>query len=223
MKMRMKLKICFIILFFVALSTNVFSQSQLYKEAMKKQLNAFNLVKGINDLQKLGDGFSAIALTEKKEWLPYYYASLCNVLIAFEKRGSDIDLFCDKAERLIKKADSLESYNSEISVLKSMIAAARIPVSETLRTLKYGSQSLKHANEAVRLNANNPRAHLVKAQNVFHMPEIFGGGAKNAKPILELALEKEKQFKTQTTFHPNWSKTEIENEIKKVNKSLLKK
>jgi hypothetical protein len=144
-------------------------------------------------------------------------------LIAFEKRGSDIDLFCDKAERLIKKADSLESYNSEISVLKSMIAAARIPVSETLRTLKYGSQSLKHANEAVRLNANNPRAHLVKAQNVFHMPEVFGGGAKNAKPILDLALEKEKLFNPESSLHPDWAKKEIEKEIKIVNQSLIKK
>lgn len=199
------------------------AQNYSYKQAMTNQLAAFKTAKGINDIQKLADLFSFIAITEKKEWLPFYYASLCNVLVAFEKKESEIDLFCDRAERLLKKADSLESYNSEISVLKSMIAAARIPVNETLRTLKYGSQSLKYANEAIKLNANNPRAHLVKAQNVFHMPEIFGGGAKNAKPILELAFEKEKQYKTQTTFHPNWCKTEIENEIKKVNKSLLKK
>ena len=199
------------------------AQNYSYKQAMNNQLSAFKTAKGVNDIQKLADAFSSIAITEKKEWLPYYYASLCNVLVAFEKKESEIVVFCDKAERLVKKADSLESYNSEISVLKSMICAARIAASETLRTLKYGSQSLKYANEAVKLNTNNPRAYLVKAQNIFHMPEIFGGGAKNAKPILELALEKEKQFKTQSTFHPNWSKTEIENEIKKVNKSLLKK
>lgn len=220
---RLKLKYGVIVLFAVGMSTHGFAQSQYYKDAMTKQLYAFKTAKGANDILKTADGFVAIALSEKKEWLAYYYAGLCNVLVAFDKNKTDVDSYCDKAENLTKKADSLNKNNSEISVLKSMIAAARIIVNEKSRALKYGSQSAKYANEAVKLNTDNPRAYFVKAQNIFHTPEVFGGGAKKAKPVLELALEKEKLFKPESSLHPDWAKKEIEKEIKIVNQSVLKK
>lgn len=213
----MKLKYCFAILFAVALSVNVFAQSQSYKEAMKKQVAAFKSAKGINGLQKVADGFSAIALSEKKEWLPFYYAGLCNVLVAFEKNKTEIDSYCDKAESFSKKADSLNKNNSELFVLKSMIAAARILVNEKARALKYGGQSARYANEAIKLNPNNPRAYLLKAQNILHTPEALGGGTKKAKPVFKTALEKEKTFKPETVLSPDWCKTEIEKELNKLN------
>lgn len=217
------LKYSITILFAVILSVNVLSQSQPYKDAMKKQVTAFNSAKGISDFQKVADGFVAITLFEKNEWLAFYYAGLCNVLIAFEKSKTDIDLYCDKSECYAKKADSLSKNNSEVLVLKSMIAAARILVNEKSRAPKYGSQSAKYANEAIKLNSENPRAYLLKGQNIVHIPEVFGGGAKKAKPVLEMALEKEKLFKPETSLHPDWAKTEIEKELKKVNQKLNKK
>ena len=213
----LNLKYSIIILVAFALSVNVFAQSQSYKDAMKKQVAAFKSAKGSNGLQKAADGFSAIALAEKNEWLPFYYAGLCNVLVAFEKNKTDIDLYCDKAETFLKKADSLNKNNSEIFVLKSMIAAARILVNEKTRALKYGGQSARYANEAIKLNPNNPRAYLLKAQNILHTPAALGGGTKKAKPVLETALEKEKIFKPETSIHPDWAKAEIEKELNKIN------
>lgn len=213
----MNLKYCIAILFTVVLSVNVLAQSQSYKEAMKKQVAAFKSAKGINSLQKAADGFSAIALSEKKEWLPFYYAGLCNVLVAFEKNTADIDSYCDKAESSTVKCNSLSKNNSEIFVLKSMIAAARIVVNEKARAKKYGSLSTKFALEAIKLNPNNPRAYLLKAQNILHTPEALGGGTKKAKPVLETALEKEKTFKPETVLYPDWCKTEIEKELNKIN------
>lgn len=204
-------------MFTVVLSVNGLAQSQSYKEAMKKQVAVFKSAKGINGLQKAADGFSVIALSAKKEWLPFYYAGLCNVLVAFEKNATDIDLYCDKAERLAIKSDSLSKNNSEIFVLKSMIAAARISVNEKARAKKYGSMSIKFALEAIKFNPNNPRAYLLKAQNILHTPEVLGGGTKKAKPVLETALEKEKSFKPESVLYPDWCKTEIEKELNKIN------
>ena len=215
----MNLKYCVAILFAVLLSVNVVAQSQSYKDAMKKQLIAFNTAKGASDIKKAADGFISITVTEKSEWLAFYYAGLCNVVIAFEKAKTDIDLQCDKAEVFAKKADSLSKNNSEVFVLKSMISAARIAVNEKARGPKFGGQSGRYANEAIKLNADNPRAYLVKAQNVGHTPEAFGGGAKKAKAILETALEKEKLFKPETPLHPDWAKTEIDKELNILNAS----
>ena len=195
-----------------------FSQSAGYKEGMKKNIQAFESANFI----KAASGFETLAIAEKKEWLPFYYAGLCDVLNAFQKPKTEIDTWCDKAEGFARRADSLSKNNSEILVLKSMIAAARIKVNELKRGQKYGMQATKFANEAVKLNDANPRAHFVKAQATLYTPAAFGGGEKKAKPIFELAIEKSKTFKTESSLHPGWGKAEAEQELKKINNKTKK-
>lgn len=199
-----------------------FSQHAGYKEAMKKHIQAFESSKTSADFIKAANGFEKIALEEKKEWLPFYYSGLCNVLAAFQKTKTEIDALCDKAETFARKADSLGKNNSEILVLKSMIAAARINVSQTKRGQKYGIMAMKFANEAVKLNDANPRAYFVKAQATLHTPAAFGGGEKKAKSIFELAIEKLKTYKAESNLHPSWGKAEAEQELKKINNKLIK-
>jgi hypothetical protein len=196
-----------------------FTQSIAYKEGLKKNVMIFESAKISSDFIKAANGFETIALSEKKEWLAFYYAGLCNVLVAFEKTKKDIDTWCDKAEGFVNKADSLSKNNSEIMVLKSMIAAARINVNPISRGQKYGSMALRFANEAVKLNEANPRAYFVKAKSILNMPPAFGGGEKKAKPVFELVLEKIKTYKPESNLYPNWGKEETEKELKKINKT----
>lgn len=208
-----------IVVLIVILLCEVFSgiaQTASYQDAMRKQVNNFRTAKGAAAFQKTADGFLLIAQSEKKDWLSYYYAGLCQVLVAFEKDKTEIDALCNKADGYARKADSLSKNNSEVLVLKSMIAAARIMVDEKKRAQKYGSQSSRYANEAIKLNPDNPRAYLLKARNLIHTPEKLGGGAQKAKATLEKAVEKDKTFKPETTLHPDWGKEEIEKEMKKL-------
>jgi hypothetical protein len=199
------------------------AQNTGYKEALKKNVQLFESAKSNTEFIKAATGFETLALSEKKEWLPFYYAGLCNVLVAFEKSKTEIDTWCNKAEKLAGIADSLSKNNSEVMVLKSMIAAARIGVNKTQRAQKYGMMASRFANEAVKLNNANPRAYFVKAQATLYTPVAFGGGEKKAQPILEMALEKEKLFKPETPLHPTWSKLQIEKELKQVNEKLSEK
>ena len=196
-----------------------FTQSAAYKEGLKKNIVIFESAKTTADFIKATNGFETIALSEKKEWLPFYYAGLCNVLTAFEKPKKDIDTWCDKAEVFARKADSLSKNNSEVMVLKSMIAAARINVNQTQRGQKYGAMATRFANEAVKLNDSNPRAYFVKAKAILNTPPVFGGGEKKAKPVFELVLEKIKTYKSESNLYPNWGKEEAEKELKKINKT----
>ncbi len=191
--------------------------SQAYKENMKKNIQLFEASKSAADFIKAANGFESTALLEKKEWLPFYYAGLCNVLAAFEKPAKEIDPLCDKAERFVRHADSLSKNNSEILVLKSMIAAARIGVSQAQRGQKYGLMAMRFANDAVKLNDANPRAHFVKAKAILYTPAALGGGTKKAKPVFELAIEKARAFKPESGLHPVWGKEEAEKELKKIN------
>jgi len=82
-----------------------------------------------------------------------------------------------------RKADSLSKNNSEVMVLKSMIAAARINVNKMQRGQKFGLLASKYAAEAIKLNDANPRAHFVKAKAILNTPIAFGGGKKKRNPF----------------------------------------
>ncbi len=181
---------------------------------MKYQLAALDTAKGSSEYKQVASGFEQIAEQEKKEWLPYYYTGICYTLIALEKKGKDIDTWCDKAEYFCNKADSISENNSEVKVLKSMIAAARISVHKVQRGQKYGAIALKLADEAIKLNAKNPRAYLQKATIIYHTPEAFGGGAKKAKSHAELAVEKFNSFKKESSITPHWGKPRAEKLLK---------
>ena len=211
-----------LVLVFVPLITK--SQSASYKESLKKDVSLFESAKTASDFIYAANCFEKLAMTEKKEWLAFYYAGLCNVLAAFEKQNKDIDTYCDKAEGFSRKADSLSKNNSEVMVLKSMIAAARINVNKAQRGQKYGAMATKFAMEAVKLNDGNPRAHFVKAKAILNTPPALGGGEKKAKPVFELALEKaQKILKDGSIFFPTWGRAEAEQELKKINASAVKK
>lgn len=191
-----------------------FSQNVTYKEKLQQQIIRFQSINKLDDFVKCANGFEKIANSEKKDWLAFYYAGLCNVLVAFKKTNSEIDLWCDKAETFARQADSLSKHNSEIMVLKSMISAARIQVNKSQRGQKYGTLASKYAMEAIKLNDANPRAYYVKAQALLYTPPVFGGGEKKAKPVFELVIEKAKTFKLESNIHPNWGKVEAESELK---------
>jgi len=72
--------------------------------------------------------------------------------------------------------------------------------------MKYNKQ-IHHANEtALQLDNTNPRAYLQKAQAVYYTPETFGGGAKKALPLFEVALEKFKLYTSENNLSPKWGK-----------------
>ena len=202
---------------FISLSVVTFAQSASYKAGMKKCLAQFQNAGSKTEFIKAAGSFETLALSEKTEWLPYYYAGLCEALGAFSAAKTDIDALCEKGDKLAKTADSLSPQNPEVSVLKAMLAAARITVDEKKRGQKYGGQVMKYANAAIKLNSANPRAYLLKGRALLYTPEAFGGGAKKAKPVFETSLEKFKLFKPETEFSPLWGKDEVEKELKMIN------
>lgn len=164
--------------------------------------------------------FTQVAKANQKEWLPYYYAALCNVLTAFQKKGKEIDTWCDKADALIAKADSLKGDASEIAVLRSMSASARINVNVLGRGQKYGGQAMSLAEQAIKTNASNPRAYLQKATAIYYTPELFGGGAKKAKPVLETALEKYKTARQAPKTAPSWGYDRAKQLLKDIDQKI---
>ena len=98
------------------------------------------------------------------------------------------------------------------------MAAARINVNQAIRGQKYGAQAIRFADKAISLSSENPRAYLQKATAVYYTPEQFGGGAKKAKPILEMSIEKFKTHKKTSALHPDWGEDRAKQLLKEIKK-----
>ena len=201
------------------LSVMVFAQSEKFTAAMKKNLAAIDTsFKNPASLLALANNFERIAIAEKNQWLPYYYAAFCQVNNGFMEQDKDkVDAIADRAFLLIQKADSLAPNNSEISCIKSMIASCHMMVNPMQRWQEYGQESSSNLESAIAQDPANPRPHYLKGQGLKYTPEQFGGGCKTAKPELQTAMEKYTAFKQGSELHPNWGKEQVEQLLKECN------
>jgi hypothetical protein len=194
------------------LSVASFCQSEKYMPAMKN--NIAQIEPGFRDpalLLAVANNFERIAVSEKNQWLPYYYAAYCHVMLGFmEKDKSKVDVIADKASALINKADSISSNNSEISCIKSMIATCHLIVNPMQRWMQYGQESSEHLDAAIKQDSANPRPNFLKGQSLKNTPEQFGGGCNAAKVEYQKSLDKFATFKPLTELHPVWGKARVE-------------
>ncbi|HQQ99559.1 MAG TPA: hypothetical protein PLA61_01910 [Ferruginibacter sp.] len=197
---------------FLYAATAVSAQSERYMAAMKNNIAAIDTsFRNPANLLSLANNFERIANAEKNQWLPYYYAALCQVNYAYmEQDKSKIDAIADKATLLIDKADSLSPDNSEISCVKSMIASSHMMVNPMQRYMEYGAEINLHLDAAMKQDPNNPRPEYLKGQGLKYTPEQFGGGCATAKPVLQASLDKYNAFKPASELHPNWGKQRVE-------------
>ena len=197
---------------FLYAATAVSAQSERYMAAMKNNIAAIDTsFRNPANLLSLANNFERIANAEKNQWLPYYYAALCQVNYAYmEQDKSKIDAIADKATLLIDKADSLSPDNSEISCVKSMIASSHMMVNPMQRYMEYGAEINLHLDAAMKQDPNNPRPEYLKGQGLKYTPEQFGGGCATAKPVLQASLDKHNAFKPASELHPNWGKQRVE-------------
>ncbi len=201
-----------LILVVVLMATMSSAQSDKYIATMKNNIAGIDTsFKNPMNLLTLANNFERIATAEKTQWLPFYYAALCQVYYTYmELDKSKVDAIADKATDLINKADALQPNNSEISCIRSMIASAHMMVNPMQRFMEYGPESQSHIDVAAKQDPLNPRPEFLQGQGLKYTPEQFGGGCITAKPILLSALDKFKKFKPASDLHPSWGKQRTE-------------
>jgi len=186
-----------------------------FVKAMEAKMAAIDTTISVQGLTDLANSFERIADAEKNQWLAYYYAAYCNASAGLMAgSGGDImvakadktDPYADKAEAQIKKAEDLMKSNSEIFVVKKMIATLRMIGDPMNRYMTYGPEAQAALDEAKKLDASNPRVYLLEAQDKYFTPEQFGGSKEEAKVLFEKSKQLFETFKPASTVHPNWGK-----------------
>ncbi len=190
----------------VIFATTIFAQSDKYMTAMKQNIAQADSLMINRNAAEIANNFSRIGDAEKDKWLPFYYAAVCKITEAMaEQDNTKKDALADKAGEYLAKAEAiLGKENSEIYVIKSMIATAHMMVDPQSRFMTYGPQSTDFIKKSGKLDATNPRPVLLEAQNMFYTPEAFGGGKDVAKPLFEKAKILFQNFKPETDLSPVW-------------------
>ena len=195
----------------LAVVTQGFAQSEKFTKAMTTNIAQWDSAKTADDMLSTSASFERIGDAEKTQWLPYYYASLSQVIYAFMKNDvSNNDAYAGKAEQLLTKADAMQPNNSEISTIKAMIATLRMLVNPQQRWQQYGAVIQQELDNAKKQDPTNPRPYYLQGQNLRNTPEQFGGGCNSAKPLLEEALKKYEAFKPASDIAPHWGKSQVE-------------
>ena len=194
-----------------------FAQSEKYVKAMQDKLVVLDSTRDINALKDLSASFERIGDAEKTQWLPYYYAALAQVNAGYSfTRGNmggmteQLDPVADKAEQLMNKAEALSKDNSEIYLVKKMIASLRMMADPMTRYMQYGPKAQEALETAKKLNPENPRIYLLEGQDKYFTPEQYCGSKTEAKKLFEQALEKFSAFKPASSLDPVWGKATTE-------------
>ena len=193
------------ILFFATLTS--YAQTDKFTTAMQKGLNLIDSAKTADDYTAAGNYFERIATAEQKQWLPQYYVAFNNLHAALmgKQDAETKDAIYDKAMLYAEKANTLMPNNSEVYALQAYITFMKMAVAPQARAMSMIPKATALADKAISLNPENPRAYLMKGQNLFYTPEMFGGGKAKAKPVLTTAVAKFDQFKA-VGLEPNWGK-----------------
>ena len=206
----------FLLSFFIIAGFAVVAHAQddKYSAAMKPKVVAVDTTRSAPDLLALSASFERIADAEKTKWLPYYYAAYTEAYAGLMSMGQKPDItktdpMADKAEVLINKADALNPNNSEVYIVKKMIANLRMMADPMNRYMTYGPKGEEALQTAVKLNPENPRVYLLQGQDKFYTPEQFGGSKTEALKLFQMADTKFGSYKPATSLDPDWGRGQV--------------
>lgn len=196
----------------VLLSLTAFAQTG-YEKAMTEKIAKMETCKTPEDFQVLANDFQRIAEKEKDKWQPLYYVAFSFIqkgrLQMRDGKTQDLDEPADQAMKYLASAESI-SDNAEIHLLKKMAYSLKMMVNPMQRYMTDGAKAATELATAEKLEPNNPRVALIKAEDMYFTPEQYGGSKTKGLELFKQALEKFNSYKPKTSIDPNWGKEEAE-------------
>lgn len=197
----------------LVVSSTLFSQTA-YEKTMSDKISQVQQQKSPDELTALANDFKRIGDKEKSQWLPYYYAAFATVqkgrLAMQQGKTADLDPVAAEAQKLLDTAMSLSKDNAENYILQKMIHGLRMMVNPQERFKSEGMLAAEALSEAEKLDPENPRVSLMKAEDTYFMPEQFGGSRAKGLETFQRSVNQFSVYKTKTALDPNWGKEEAE-------------
>ena len=192
------------ILFFSICFLKVQAQSNSYSKNLEAAVELFDKSQTKESYELVFSKMEELSKQAPGEWLPAYYASLIKARMALKKMGT-ADALADQAIQWLNATKSKHN-SDEVLCLESLVYSAKMSISPVFRWKAYEARINKPLEQAMVLNKNNPRAYILKANILSKMPALFGGGCKDAMPLIQKAKLILDAQKEEFTTMPHWGR-----------------
>ena len=198
---------------FLLIGTAAFSQTA-YEKAMTAKIAMVEQHKTPDEFTALANDFKRIGDKEKTQWLPYYYAAFSTIqkgrLAMREGKLAELDAITDEAQKSLDLAMDLNKNSAENLVLQKMIHGLKMMVNPQQRFMSEGMLAAEALSKAEKIDGENPRITLMKAEDIYFTPEQFGGSKTKGLELFQKSLDQFNAYKVKSTLDPNWGKGEAE-------------
>lgn len=182
-----------------------------YETAMQKGIDMLANANTAQAAIDVTNYFERVAEANKNEWLPLYYAAYSSLSAGYQQEKSAMkDEWYQKGLAFIERAKAIKKNESELLAMEGYLKLMYISNAPMTRAPLQTGEAIDLLEQAKKLNPANPRPWFIHGQNTFYTPEFFGGGAKNAKPLLEKASDLYKSFTPENSLMPKWGNERCE-------------
>lgn len=204
-------KLFLAILLFIGVTA--FAQTA-YEKAMTEKIGKVESHLSADEFTALANDFTRIGDKEKTQWLPYYYAAFASIqkgrMAMQSGKTAELDPIADEAQKSLDKASELSKDNAEILILQKMIHGLKMMVNPQQRFMSEGMLAADALSKAEKLDAENPRITLMKAEDTYFTPEQFGGSKSRGLELFKKSLDQFKVYMAKSSLDPKWGKGEAE-------------
>jgi hypothetical protein len=195
------------------ITVSAFSQTT-FDKVMTEKIGKLAQSKTPEDFTALSNDFVRIGDKEKSQWLPYYYAAYSSIEkgrnLMRTGKLTELDAIAAEAQTNVDKASELSKDNAELLILQKMIHSLKMMVNPQARFMSEGMLAADALSKAEKIDAENPRISLLKAEDTYYTPEQFGGSKTKGLELFQKSLDQFKVYKPKTALDPNWGQGEAE-------------
>lgn len=196
------------------ISLTAFAQAD-YEKIMTDKIAKIETCKTPEDFQTLANDFQRIGSKESSQWLPQYYAAFALIqkgrVMMRTGNMMELDAIASQAEKYLGMAQNLAGAdNAEVHLLRKMAYSLRMMVNPQQRYMTDGARAGEEINIAEKLEPDNPRVALIKAEDTYFTPEQYGGSKTKGIEQFKATLVKFNAYKPKTALDPNWGRAEAE-------------
>lgn len=194
-------------------TASIFAQTT-FDKIMTEKIAKIDQSKTLDDFTALSNDFTRIGDKEKTQWLPYYYAAHTSIEkgrnLMMTGKMDQLDAIATEAQTALDKAAELSKDNAEILILQKMIHGLKMMVDPQARFMSEGLLGADALSKAAKLDPENPRITLLKAEDVYYTPEQYGGSKAKGLELFQKAKDQFVAYQPKTALHPNWGKGEVD-------------
>lgn len=194
-------------------TASIFAQTT-FDKIMTEKIAKIDQSKTLDDFTALSNDFTRIGDKEKTQWLPYYYAAHTSIEkgrnLMMTGKMDQLDAIATEAQTALDKAAEISKDNAEILILQKMIHGLKMMFDPQARFMSEGMLGADALSKAAKLDPENPRITLLKAEDVYYTPEQYGGSKAKGLELFQKAKDQFVAYQPKTALHPNWGKGEVD-------------